>query len=49
MNILDYVAEVKAGEKVDLFLVEQEDSMLICGYKNEDVKAFCVEIKLGVD
>lgn len=45
--IINYVAEVKAGEKVDLFLVEKEDSMLICGYKNEDVKAFCVEIRLG--
>ena len=45
--IINYVAEVKAGEKVDLFLVEQEGSMLICGYKNEDVKAFCVEIRLG--
>ena len=44
---INYIAEVKAGEKVDLFLVENESSLLICGYKNEDVKAFCVEIILG--
>ena len=43
--VINYIAEVKAGEKVDLFLVEQEDSLLICGYKNENVKAFCVEIR----
>ncbi len=45
--IINYIAEVKAGEKVDLFLVEKEDSLLICGYKNDDVKAFCVEMSLG--
>lgn len=44
---INYIAEVKSGEKVDLFLVENNDALLICGYKNEDIKAFCVEIRIG--
>ena len=44
---INYIAEVKSGEKVDLFLVESGDALLICGYKNENTKAFCVEIRLG--
>jgi len=41
--IINYNSEVKAGEKVELFISENSDKVSVFGYKNIDEKVFAAE------
>ena len=45
---INYICEVKSGEKVDIFVSETEDRLQVTGYKNGDTGVFISEIKFGV-
>ena len=44
--VINYNSEVKAGEKVELFISKNEDKVTVFGYKNIDTKVFAVEITM---
>ncbi len=44
--VINYNSEVKAGEKVELFISGNGDKVCVFGYKNIDTKVFAVELKL---
>ena len=44
--VINYNSEVKAGEKVELFVSDNGDKVSVFGYKNIDTKVFAVELKL---
>ena len=44
--IINYNSEVKAGEKVELFICNDGDKVCVYGYKNIDLKVFAVEFTL---
>lgn len=44
--IINYNSEVKAGEKVELFICNEEGKVCVYGYKNIDLKVFAVEFTL---
>ena len=44
--VINYNCEVKAGEKVELFISTNEDKVTVFGYKNIDTKVFAVEITM---
>ena len=43
---INYNSEVKAGEKVELFICNEEGKVCVYGYKNIDLKVFAVEFTL---
>ena len=44
--VINYNSEVKAGEKVELFVSQCEGKVSVFGYKNIDTKVFAVEMTL---
>lgn len=44
--VINYNSEVKAGEKVELFIVKDGDKVSVFGYKNIDTKVFAVELTM---
>ena len=44
--IINYNSEVKAGEKVELFITDEDGKICVFGYKNIDTKVFAVELKM---
>ena len=44
--IINYNSEVKAGEKVELFIVKNGTKLCVYGYKNVDTKVFSVELSM---
>ena len=44
--VINYNSEVKAGEKVELFISEKDGKLTVFGYKNIDTKVFAVEITM---
>ncbi|MCH4153074.1 MAG: thioesterase [Saccharofermentans sp.] len=44
---INYNSEVHAGEKVELYVVSRQGYASVYGYKNNDVKVFCVEMELN--
>ena len=44
--INNYNSEVKAGEKVELFISKTDDKVTVFGYKNIDTKVFAVEMTM---
>ena len=47
--VINYNSEVKAGEKVELFISEKDGKVTVFGYKNIDTKVFAVEITMRSD
>ncbi len=44
--VINYNSEVKAGEKVELFVSDNGSKLSVFGYKNIDTKVFAVELTL---
>ena len=44
--VINYNSEVKAGEKVELFITDEDGKICVFGYKNIDTKVFAVELKM---
>ncbi|MBR4948243.1 MAG: hypothetical protein IKZ29_06790 [Clostridiales bacterium] len=44
--VINYICEVKAGEKVELFICNNDGKVTVFGYKNIDTKVFAVEFAL---
>ncbi len=44
--VINYNSEVKAGEKVELFIAKDGDKISVFGYKNIDTKVFAVELTM---
>ncbi len=44
--VINYNSEVKAGEKVELFIAKDGDKVSVFGYKNIDTKVFAVELTM---
>ena len=44
--VINYNSEVKAGEKVELFISEVDGKVSVFGYKNLDTKVFAVEFTM---
>ncbi len=44
---INYNSEVKAGEKVELYITGQDDQYSVYGYKNGDTKVFMATLRLG--
>ena len=44
--VINYNSEVKAGEKVELFISESDGKVSVFGYKNIDTKVFAVEMTM---
>lgn len=45
---INYISEVKSGEKVDIYIQDEDDGILVCGYKNENVGVFASKLKFCV-
>ena len=44
--VINYNSEVKAGEKVELFITNSDGKVSVFGYKNVDTKVFAVEMTM---
>lgn len=44
--VINYNSEVKAGEKVELFICKNDDKISVFGYKNIDTKVFAAELTM---
>ena len=44
--VINYNSEVKAGEKVELFIANNDGKVCVYGYKNTDTKVFVVEMTM---
>ena len=44
--VINYNSEVKAGEKVELFITNNDGKVCVFGYKNVDTKVFAVEMTM---
>ena len=44
--VINYNSEVKAGEKVELFICKDGDKLTVFGYKNIDTKVFAAELTM---
>ena len=47
--VINYNSEVKAGEKVELFIAKNDGKISVFGYKNIDTKVFACEMSLRQD
>ena len=44
--VINYNSEVKAGEKVELFICKNDNKISVFGYKNIDTKVFAAELTM---
>ena len=44
--VINYNSEVKAGEKVELFVCKNDNIISVFGYKNYDTKVFAAELTM---
>ena len=44
--VINYNSEVRAGEKVELFITQNAEKVCVFGYKNIDTKVFACELTL---
>ena len=44
--VINYNSEVKAGEKVELFISNDGEKISVFGYKNIDTKVFAAELTM---
>ena len=46
--VISYVSEVKAGQKVDIYVEKQDDGFVVSGYRDDGSGVFTSEIKLCI-